>query len=201
MRRHRLSRNAAQSDRNSSARFGSPKARLSPSCARSMHGGAGNRADSQHSTLKSRSTSPKPRSAVRPATLRLTPENFREAVAPARTFALAAKSIICGSLGFAKGGSLDNAVVVDGARVLNPGGLRMKDEFVGAQTARRRRRSRSGRSGVAWTVHRQPPRSQPEQQTAAGTFRAADHLGRHHAAAHGRSRRRPESDPSRRAMA
>ena len=33
-------------------------------------------------------------------------------------------------LGLAKGGSLDNAVVVDGSKILNPGGLRMKDEFV-----------------------------------------------------------------------
>jgi UDP-3-O-[3-hydroxymyristoyl] N-acetylglucosamine deacetylase len=32
--------------------------------------------------------------------------------------------------GLAQGGSLDNAVVVDGARVLNPGGLRAPDEFV-----------------------------------------------------------------------
>jgi UDP-3-O-[3-hydroxymyristoyl] N-acetylglucosamine deacetylase len=34
------------------------------------------------------------------------------------------------SAGLGLGGSLDNAVVVDGARVLNPGGLRMADEFV-----------------------------------------------------------------------
>jgi len=34
------------------------------------------------------------------------------------------------SLGFARGGSLENAVVVDGAHVLNAGGLRHKDEFV-----------------------------------------------------------------------
>jgi len=34
------------------------------------------------------------------------------------------------SLGFARGGSLDNAVVVDGAKVLNEGGLRHQDEFV-----------------------------------------------------------------------
>ena len=33
-------------------------------------------------------------------------------------------------LGFARGGSLENAVVVDGDRVLNPGGLRHRDEFV-----------------------------------------------------------------------
>ena len=62
--------------------------------------------------------------------LRLTPENFREAVAPARTFALASDIDHLRELGLAKGGSLDNAIVVDGAKVLNPGGLRMKDEFV-----------------------------------------------------------------------
>jgi UDP-3-O-[3-hydroxymyristoyl] N-acetylglucosamine deacetylase len=32
--------------------------------------------------------------------------------------------------GLALGGSLDNAIVVEGARVLNPGGLRRADEFV-----------------------------------------------------------------------
>jgi len=63
-------------------------------------------------------------------TLRLTPENFREAVAPARTFALASDIDQLRELGLAKGGSLDNAVVVDGSKILNPGGLRMKDEFV-----------------------------------------------------------------------
>ena len=63
-------------------------------------------------------------------TLRLTPENFREAVAPARTFALAKDINHLRELGLARGGSLDNAVVVDGSKVLNPGGLRMKDEFV-----------------------------------------------------------------------
>ena len=32
--------------------------------------------------------------------------------------------------GFARGGTLENAVVVDGSTVLNPGGLRFDDEFV-----------------------------------------------------------------------
>jgi UDP-3-O-[3-hydroxymyristoyl] N-acetylglucosamine deacetylase len=32
--------------------------------------------------------------------------------------------------GLARGGSLENAVVVDGARVVNPEGLRTPDEFV-----------------------------------------------------------------------
>jgi UDP-3-O-[3-hydroxymyristoyl] N-acetylglucosamine deacetylase len=31
--------------------------------------------------------------------------------------------------GLAQGGSLDNAIVVDQARILNPAGLRMPDEF------------------------------------------------------------------------
>jgi UDP-3-O-[3-hydroxymyristoyl] N-acetylglucosamine deacetylase len=62
-------------------------------------------------------------------TLRLTSENFREVVAPARTFASVSDIAHLRELGLAKGGSLDNAVVVDGAKVLNPGGLRMKDEF------------------------------------------------------------------------
>jgi UDP-3-O-[3-hydroxymyristoyl] N-acetylglucosamine deacetylase len=62
--------------------------------------------------------------------LRLTPENFREAVAPARTFALASDINHLRELGYAKGGSLDNAIVVDGSKILNPGGLRMNDEFV-----------------------------------------------------------------------
>jgi len=61
--------------------------------------------------------------------LRLTPENFRDAVAPARTFALASDISHLRELGLAQGGSLDNAIVVDGPKVLNPGGLRMKDEF------------------------------------------------------------------------
>jgi UDP-3-O-[3-hydroxymyristoyl] N-acetylglucosamine deacetylase len=62
--------------------------------------------------------------------LRLTPQNFREAVASARTFALARDINHMRELGFALGGSLDNAVVVDGSKILNPGGLRMKDQFV-----------------------------------------------------------------------
>ena len=63
-------------------------------------------------------------------TLRLTPESFRAELARARTFTLAGEVERLRAVGLARGGSLDNAVVVDGARVLNPGGLRMADEFV-----------------------------------------------------------------------
>jgi len=63
-------------------------------------------------------------------TLRLTPESFRAELARARTFTLAAEVEAMRAAGLARGGSLENAVVVDGARVLNPSGLRMADEFV-----------------------------------------------------------------------
>ena len=63
-------------------------------------------------------------------TLRLTPDSFRAELARARTFTLASEVAQMRAAGLALGGSLDNAVVVDGAKVLNPGGLRMADEFV-----------------------------------------------------------------------
>jgi UDP-3-O-[3-hydroxymyristoyl] N-acetylglucosamine deacetylase len=62
--------------------------------------------------------------------LRLSPESFRSELARARTFAQASEVAALRSEGLALGGSLDNAVVVDDAQVLNPGGLRMPDEFV-----------------------------------------------------------------------
>ena len=55
---------------------------------------------------------------------------FRAQLAPCRTFALAEEIAALREAGLARGGSLDNAVVVDGAAVLNPGGLRRPDEFV-----------------------------------------------------------------------
>jgi UDP-3-O-[3-hydroxymyristoyl] N-acetylglucosamine deacetylase len=61
--------------------------------------------------------------------LRLTPESFRHQLASARTFAQAEEVEQLRTAGLARGGSLDNAVVVDGARVLNIGGLRMESEF------------------------------------------------------------------------
>lgn len=62
--------------------------------------------------------------------LRLTPGAFREELAPARTFTLAEDVTRLRAAGLALGGSLQNAVVVDGPLVLNPGGLRSPDEFV-----------------------------------------------------------------------
>ena len=62
--------------------------------------------------------------------LRLSPRTFRAALADARTFTLAEEVAALRAAGLARGGSLSNAVVVDGPLVLNPGGLRRPDEFV-----------------------------------------------------------------------
>ena len=62
--------------------------------------------------------------------VQLTPESFRQELSRARTFALAEEIDELRASGLAQGGSLENAVVVDQARVLNPAGLRVPDEFV-----------------------------------------------------------------------
>lgn len=62
--------------------------------------------------------------------LTLSEDSFRTELAEARTFALAGDIARLHEAGLARGGSLENAIVVDGAKVLNPGGLRMADEFV-----------------------------------------------------------------------
>jgi UDP-3-O-[3-hydroxymyristoyl] N-acetylglucosamine deacetylase len=56
--------------------------------------------------------------------------SFRRELARARTFAQKHEIDGLQRAGLALGGSLDNAVVVDGARILNPAGLHMPDEFV-----------------------------------------------------------------------
>jgi UDP-3-O-[3-hydroxymyristoyl] N-acetylglucosamine deacetylase len=63
------------------------------------------------------------------ASLRLTQDSFRQQIAAARTFAQAAEVEQLQAAGLAQGGSLDNAIVVDGADILNAGGLRMANEF------------------------------------------------------------------------
>ena len=60
----------------------------------------------------------------------LTGDNFRRYLAQARTFTQRHEIEAMQASGLARGGSLANAVVVDNDRVLNPEGLRMKDEFV-----------------------------------------------------------------------
>lgn len=62
--------------------------------------------------------------------LALTPESFRRDLAPARTFGFLRDAERLWRDGLALGASLDNTIVVDGDRVLNPHGLRFADEFV-----------------------------------------------------------------------
>ena len=56
--------------------------------------------------------------------------DFRERLASARTFARLHEVAALKEAGLSKGGSLDNAVIVDGDKILNPEGLRFSDEFV-----------------------------------------------------------------------
>jgi len=57
-------------------------------------------------------------------------EAFRNDIARARTFGFTNDLQKLKNLGLAKGGSLKNAVLVDGDRIVNEEGLRYKDEFV-----------------------------------------------------------------------
>lgn len=60
----------------------------------------------------------------------LTPGVFAKDIAFARTFGFAHEVDQLRALGFARGGSLDNAIVIEDGAVLNEGGLRSPDEFV-----------------------------------------------------------------------
>jgi len=55
---------------------------------------------------------------------------FRSELMAARTFGFAHEVEALRRAGLARGGSLENAVVIDGETILNPGGLRMEREFV-----------------------------------------------------------------------
>ena len=57
-------------------------------------------------------------------------ETFRAEIMAARTFGFAHEVEALRKAGLARGGSLENAVVIDGDQILNPGGLRMEREFV-----------------------------------------------------------------------
>lgn len=55
---------------------------------------------------------------------------FRRELSNCRTFGFLHEVEALRRIGLARGGSMDNAVVIDGDRVLNPEGLRRRDEFV-----------------------------------------------------------------------
>ena len=60
----------------------------------------------------------------------LTPERFERDISAARTFGFLREVHALWDAGFARGGSLDNTVVLDDDKVVNPEGLRWSDEFV-----------------------------------------------------------------------
>ncbi len=63
-------------------------------------------------------------------TIELTSDNFAREIGPARTFGFYQELEYLKHYGLAKGGSLDNAIVIDQNGVMNENGLRFQDEFV-----------------------------------------------------------------------
>ena len=57
-------------------------------------------------------------------------DSYTKEIARARTFGFASDVEAMRSIGLARGGSLDNAIVMDDYRILNSDGLRYDDEFV-----------------------------------------------------------------------
>jgi len=66
--------------------------------------------------------------------MELTPETFISEVSPARTFGFLKDVEMLRQHGLARGGSLENAVIIDDNGVLNPSGTRFPDEFVRHKT-------------------------------------------------------------------
>ena len=62
--------------------------------------------------------------------MEFTPENYRRDIARARTFGFLHEVDKLREMGLARGGSLDNAIVISGDSILNDDGLRFDDEFV-----------------------------------------------------------------------
>jgi len=60
----------------------------------------------------------------------LSPQAFKKEISPARTFGFTQDLVYLKQFSLGRGGSLDNAVVIDNDKVLNAGGLRFPDEFV-----------------------------------------------------------------------
>ena len=60
----------------------------------------------------------------------ITPELFKREIAPCRTFSLYEEVTALMDRGLIKGGSLDNAVIIEGETIFSKGGLRFSDEMV-----------------------------------------------------------------------
>ncbi len=62
--------------------------------------------------------------------LAVDPASFRAEIAPARTFGFIAEVEQLRAMGLGRGASLENTIVVDGARILNPETMHRPDDFV-----------------------------------------------------------------------
>ena len=71
-----------------------------------------------------------PAISVQQHSMKFTTENFCKEIAPARTFGFLHEVEYLKANGLARGGSLENAVVIDSDGIMNPEGLRFPDEFV-----------------------------------------------------------------------
>ncbi len=81
-------------------------------------------------TLKAKIDFESPAIGVQQMAMRLAPGLFARDIAFARTFGFARDVETLQAMGLARGGSLDNAVVIDDDQVVNPEGLRSGDEFI-----------------------------------------------------------------------
>ncbi len=60
----------------------------------------------------------------------INPRSFKSEIAQARTFGFMKDVEMLRARGLGLGGSLDNAIILDEEKILNPNGLRYKDEFI-----------------------------------------------------------------------
>ncbi len=67
--------------------------------------------------------------SVQQHSMKFSTDNFCKEIAPARTFGFLHEVEYLKANGLARGGSLENAVVIDDDGVMNPEGLRFQDEF------------------------------------------------------------------------
>lgn len=63
-------------------------------------------------------------------TISLSPSRFKDEIAPCRTFSLYEEILPFIEKGMIKGGGLENALVIKGDQIMNPGGARFPDEMV-----------------------------------------------------------------------
>lgn len=68
--------------------------------------------------------------ALQQYSMKFSTDSFQRDIAPARTFGFLHEVEYLKANGLARGGSLENAVVIDDNGVMNPEGLRYQDEFV-----------------------------------------------------------------------